>query len=85
MGARSDVSLLDPRPLLDRALDAMPMDRDTAAALAPRWRELERSQIRPLRMIRRLLNPGRTLAHLLQGHRRWDEFEAGQQIADDLP
>lgn len=76
VGARSDVSLLDPRSLLDRALDAMPMDRETAAALAPRWRELERSQILSLRMIRRLLNPGRSLAHLLQGHPRWSEFEA---------
>jgi hypothetical protein len=57
VGPAPDVPLLEPGPVLDRALDAMPMDRHTAAVLAPRWRELDRAHMLSLRMVRRLLGP----------------------------
>lgn len=85
MGAAPDVPLLDPDPVLVRALDAMPMEPDTAAALAPRWRELDRTQILSLRMIRRLLSPVRFVAPLLADHRRRAEFETWERIAGTLP
>ncbi|MFF5147055.1 hypothetical protein ACFY6U_46345 [Streptomyces sp. NPDC013157] len=84
-GAAPDVPLLDPGPVLDRALDAMPMAPDTAAALAPRWRELDREQVLSLRMVRRLLGPARAVAPLLGDHPRRGEFEAWDRIADGLP
>ncbi|MEU7415012.1 hypothetical protein AB0B40_37985 [Streptomyces sp. NPDC042638] len=85
VGARTDVPLLDPRTVLERALDALPVDRETAAALAPRWRELERSQILTLRMVRRLLSPVAPLRQPLAEHPRWGEFEAWQRVVADLP
>jgi hypothetical protein len=85
VGPREDVPMFGPGPVLERALDAMPMSPQEAAGLAPRWRELERAQIRSLRMIRRLLAPPRALAPLLADHPRWSEFEAYQQSADILP
>ncbi|MFF9819837.1 hypothetical protein [Streptomyces sp. NPDC014006] len=77
--------LLDPRPVLEQALDAMPMSRQQAAALAPRRRELEVARILELRMIRRLLNPVRRLAPLLTGHPRYSEYEAWERLAGELP
>ncbi|MFJ1603731.1 hypothetical protein ACIOHS_10210 [Streptomyces sp. NPDC088253] len=85
VGPREDIPLFDAGPVLERALDAMPMSPEEAAALAPRWRELERSQMRSLRMIRRLLAPPRALAPLLADHPRWSEFEAYLQMAGELP
>ncbi|MFC3575521.1 hypothetical protein ACFOZ0_20025 [Streptomyces yaanensis] len=85
VGPRADVPLLDPGPVLERALDAMPMSPEEAAALAPRWRELERSQMLSLRMIRRLLAPVRALAPLLGDHPRWSEYETWERLAGDLP
>ncbi|MEV5959772.1 hypothetical protein AB0M11_39580 [Streptomyces sp. NPDC051987] len=84
-GSAPDVPLLQPGPILDRALDAMPTDPDTAAALAPRWRELDRAQVLSLRMVRRLLGPARAVAPLLADHPRRGEFEAWERIADSLP
>lgn len=84
-GAAPDVPLLDPGLVLGRALDAMPMDPDTAATLAARWRELDRAQVLSLRMIRRLLGPVRAVAPLLADHPRLSEFEAWERMADSLP
>ncbi|MFI1481335.1 hypothetical protein [Streptomyces sp. NPDC020747] len=85
VGPRPDVPLLDPRPPFERALDALPMSREEAAELAPRWRELEREQIRSLRMVKRLLTVMRTVAPYLGDHPRWAEHEAWQRLAGDLP
>lgn len=85
VGPRPDVPLFDPGPVIERALDTMPMSPEEAAELAPRWRELEVSRIRSLRMIRRLLNPVRHLTPLLADHPRWSEFEAWESLAGDLP
>jgi hypothetical protein len=85
VGPRPDVPLCDPGPVIERALDAMPMSPETAAELAGRWRELEISQIRSLRMTRRLLNPVRHLTPLLVDHPRWSEFEVWESLAGDLP
>ncbi|MEV7980781.1 hypothetical protein [Streptomyces sp. NPDC086519] len=85
VGAAPDVPLLVPGPVLDRTLDAMPMDPDKAVALAPRWRELDRAQVLSLRMVRRLLSPARAVAPLLADHPRRGEFEAWDRIADSLP
>ncbi|MEU6195724.1 hypothetical protein [Streptomyces sp. NPDC047061] len=84
-GAVPDVPLLDPGPVLDRALDAMPMTPDTAAALAPRWRELDRARMLSLRRARGLLGPARAVAPLLPDHPRRGEFEEWDRIADSLP
>ncbi|GAA2775254.1 hypothetical protein GCM10010521_62220 [Streptomyces rameus] len=51
----------------------------------PRWRELERSQILTLRMVRRLLSPVAPLRQPLAEHPRWGEFEAWQRVVADLP
>ncbi|MER5665416.1 hypothetical protein [Streptomyces mirabilis] len=85
VGPRADVPLFDPGPVLERALDAMPMSPEEAAELAPRWRELARAQMRALRMIRQLLAPAHALARLLADHPRWSEFEAYQGLAGELP
>ena len=85
VGPRPNVPLFDPGPVIERALDAMPMSPEAATELAPRWRELEVSQIRSLRMIRRLLNPVRHLTPLLADHPRWSEFEVWESLAGDLP
>ncbi|WP_073948737.1 hypothetical protein [Streptomyces kebangsaanensis] len=85
LGRRAEVPLLDPGPVLERALDAMPMPPDPAAVLSGHWRELDRPHVLALRMIRRLLAPVRPLAHLLAEHPRWGEFEAWERIAGDLP
>ncbi|MER6081874.1 hypothetical protein [Streptomyces sp. NPDC001833] len=84
-GAVPDVPLLDPGPVLDRALDAMPMAPGTAVALAPRWRELDRAQVLSLRMVRRLIGPARAVAPLLADHPRRGEYEEWDRIADSLP
>ncbi|KOG34366.1 hypothetical protein [Streptomyces resistomycificus] len=85
LGPRADVPFLDAATVLDRALDAMPLNPREAAVLAPRWRELDRTQILALRMIRRLLAPVRPLAPLLAEHPRHDEYEAWERLAGDLP
>ncbi|GAX51428.1 hypothetical protein [Streptomyces olivochromogenes] len=85
VGPRADVPLFDPGPVLERALDAMPMSPEEAAELAPRWRELAHAQMRALRMIRLLLAPVHALARLLADHPRWREFEAYQRLAGELP
>ncbi|WNM30328.1 hypothetical protein RKE30_07860 [Streptomyces sp. Li-HN-5-11] len=77
--------LLDPGPVLDRALDAMPMSPEEAASRAPRWRALDRPRILSLRRIRQLLAPVRPLAALLADHPRWGEFEDWERVADALP
>jgi hypothetical protein len=85
VGPRAGVALLDPGPVLERALAAMPMSPREAAGAAPRWRELDRDQIMALRMIRRLLAPVRSLAPLLEDHPRWSEFEEWEELAGELP
>ncbi|MDQ1036072.1 hypothetical protein QFZ75_002488 [Streptomyces sp. V3I8] len=85
VGPHPDVPLLDPRPLLDRALDALPVRREEAAELAPRWRELERGQILRLRQAKRLLAVTRAVAPHVGDHPRRAEHEAWQQLADNLP
>jgi hypothetical protein len=85
VGPAPDVPLLEPGPVLDRALDAMPMDRHTAAVLAPRWRELDRAHMLSLRLVRRLLGPARAVAPQFADHPRRGEFEAWDRIADRLP
>ncbi|MEV6172975.1 hypothetical protein AB0L99_32795 [Streptomyces sp. NPDC051954] len=85
VGPRPNVPLLDPQPLLGRALDALPMSREEAAELAPRWRELERGQILSLRMAKRLLAFIRAVAPHVRDHSRWAEQEAWQQLAGHLP
>ncbi|MDX3457210.1 hypothetical protein PV396_35535 [Streptomyces sp. ME02-8801-2C] len=85
MGPREHGQLFDPGLVIERALDAMPMSPEQAAELASQWRELERSHMFSLRMIRRLLNPVRHLAPLLVDHLRWSEFETWERLAGDLP
>lgn len=85
VGPREGVPLFDPEVVLDGALDAMPMGPEEAAALAPRWRELERPQILSLRTVRRLLAPVRSLAPLLGDHPRWSEYEAWERLSGSLP
>ncbi|MGW2823972.1 hypothetical protein ACWC24_23705 [Streptomyces sp. NPDC001443] len=85
VGPRAGVALLDPEPVLERALAAMPMSPAEAARWAPHWRELDREQILALRMIRRLLAAVRSLAPLLAGHPRWGEVQEWERSADDLP
>ncbi|MER5561519.1 hypothetical protein ACFW17_26000 [Streptomyces sp. NPDC058961] len=85
MGPRPGLPLLDPALLLDRALDAMPMDRESAAALAPRWRELDRAEMLRLRMIKRLLAPLRLVEPLLADQARHGEYEAWRRVAERLP
>ncbi|MFS8198891.1 hypothetical protein ACLVWQ_09390 [Streptomyces sp. CWNU-52B] len=85
VGPRPDVPMLDPRPLLGRALDALPMSREEAAGLAPRWKELEREQMLSLRTAKRLLAVMRAVAPHAGDHPRRAEHEAWQQLAGDLP
>ncbi|PAZ09868.1 hypothetical protein CLM62_44395 [Streptomyces sp. SA15] len=92
LGPREGIPLFDPEFVLVRALDAMPMSPEEAAALGLRWHEMEHSQkleflpqARELRKIRRLLNPVRSLAPLLADHPRWREFQAWEQVAPGLP
>lgn len=85
VGPRPGVALLDPAPVLERALAAMPMSPREAADAASRRRELDRGQILALRMIRRLLAPVRSLAPLLGHHPRRGEFEEWEGLAGDLP
>ena len=59
--------------------------RGRPPVLAPHWRELDRTQILALRMIRRLLAPVRPLAPLLAEHPRHAEFQAWERLAGDLP
>ncbi|WP_020136515.1 hypothetical protein [Streptomyces sp. 351MFTsu5.1] len=85
VGPRAGVALLDPAPVLERALEAMPMPPREAADAAPRRREPDRERILALRMVRRLLAPVRSLAPLLGDHPRWGEFEEWEGPAGDLP
>jgi hypothetical protein len=85
VGPRPDVPLLDPRPPFDRALDALPMSREEAAELVPRWRELEREQMLSLRRAKQLLAVMRSVAPHVEGHPRWAEHEAWQRLAGELP
>ncbi len=85
VGPRAGVALLDPGPVLERALEAMPMSPREAAEAAPRRRELDREQMLALRMIRRLIAPVRPLAPLLRDHPRRPEFEEWEGLAGELP
>ena len=92
MGLRPDVPLLDPAPVFERALDAIPMSSAQAAALAARWLELDHAQkveflpqALELRRIRHLLNAVRSLAPLPAEHPRRGEFQAWEQVAPGLP
>ncbi|MEU6033200.1 hypothetical protein ABZ825_40455 [Streptomyces tauricus] len=85
VGPRPDVPLLDPRTPFDRALDALPMSHPETAELAPRWRELTRSQMLSLRRAKQLLAVMRSVAPHVEDHPRWPEHEAWQRLAGDLP
>ncbi|MFD2688034.1 hypothetical protein ACFS5L_24835 [Streptomyces phyllanthi] len=82
---REDIPLLDPGPVLEQALDALPMGPEEAAELAPRWRELDRPRILALRTIRLRLAPVRVLAPYLADHPRWGEYETWEQLIGELP
>ncbi|WP_327272856.1 hypothetical protein OG609_12425 [Streptomyces sp. NBC_01224] len=85
VGPRLDVPLLDEGPVLERALNAMPMTSEAAAELAPGWRDLEREQILELRTTRRLLAPARLVESLFVDHSRRGEYEAWRELAERLP
>lgn len=85
VGPRPDVPLLDAGPVLEWALEAMPMTTQAASELAPDWRELAREQILALRMIRRLLAPAKLVGSLIANHPRRGECEAWREVAKQLP
>ncbi|MFJ7490051.1 hypothetical protein ACIQZB_02155 [Streptomyces sp. NPDC097727] len=85
VGPRDGVPLLEPAPVLDRALDAMPLSREEASVLAPGWRGLSRERMLELRTVRRLLAPAGRLGDLLADHPRWAEYDAWRKVAAHLP
>ncbi|MFB7450657.1 hypothetical protein [Streptomyces sp. NPDC056194] len=85
LGPQPGVELLERDPVLNRALEAMPMTPGRAATLGPVWRELEVGQILELRLIRRLLAPARSVRQMLVDHPRWAEFLAWEAVVPSLP
>ncbi|WP_157987170.1 hypothetical protein [Streptomyces atratus] len=85
VGPRLDMPLLDEGPVLERALNAMPMTSEAAAELVPGWRDLEREQILELRTTRRLLAPAGLVQSLFVDHPRRGEYEVWRELAERLP
>lgn len=85
LGPSDENRLLDPHLVLTRALDAMPMSAAEARRKGRVWRELDKSEILGLRMIRQLLSCPRQISELLADDPRRGEFEEWQEVARLLP
>ncbi|MGA5496530.1 hypothetical protein ACPCSP_19430 [Streptomyces cinereoruber] len=85
LGPQPGAELLERDPVLDRALDAMPMTQAEAAALGPAWRDLDKERVLELRLIKRLLAPARRIGYLLVEHPRRAEFLAWEAVLPSLP